>query len=123
MRRQHSERGAAAIEFAIVVPVLALILIGTIEIGRLEAATAAAADAAREAARSFSIGNSAVTAVAAGIAASNMDLQPAEFDVQPAADTCPAGGLAQVTVTHDFQFLTGIMQPVQVSAKALYACQ
>lgn len=119
----NSERGAAAIEFAIVVPVLVLMLVGTIEVSRLQAASAAISDAARAAARSFSIGNNAVTAVAAGIAASDMDLQPADFSIDPATDTCAAGELAQVSVTYDFEYATGLMQPVTLTGKAMYACQ
>ncbi len=47
----RSERGGAAVEFALLTPVLCLLLVGVLEVGRIADAAMIARNAAREAAR------------------------------------------------------------------------
>lgn len=67
MRRHHlddrRERGAAAVEFAIVVPVLLALLLGIIEFGFMFQAQLAVTHAAREGARMASVGKYDAAAV------------------------------------------------------------
>jgi hypothetical protein len=56
-RRRSDERGASAVEFAIIMPVLAYLLLGIIEYGYFFFAAQAASSGAREAARQLSVGN------------------------------------------------------------------
>ena len=46
-RNAHGQRGVALVEFALVVPLLALLLVGIIEIGRFAYFSIAVANAAR----------------------------------------------------------------------------
>ncbi|HHX39003.1 MAG TPA: pilus assembly protein [Armatimonadetes bacterium] len=64
VRRRRSERGAALVECALVVPFLALLVLGTAEIGRLTRSQLALAQAAREGAQSAARGYSIERCVA-----------------------------------------------------------
>ena len=126
MRRSTPERGAAAVEFALVVPILLTLMLGTMEFARAFFEQAALASAAREAARGFSITSDIPTAVAAGIrGGSGAALVDENFAFQPETGetTCPAGGDAIVIVSHEFEFVTGMFPPLPMSAKAMFACQ
>lgn len=63
--RRSGERGAAAVELALVLPVLLMLVFGTVEFGRGYNAKLTLTSAAREAARTFALGgDGAVTAMA-----------------------------------------------------------
>ncbi len=67
------ERGAAAVEFALVLPVLVMIMMGIIDFGMVTNAQAIVANAARDGARAASMGaNSSTSCVAAVKAASTL---------------------------------------------------
>lgn len=126
MRTPTPERGAAAVEFALVLPMLLLLMLGTMEFSRAFFEQATLASAAREAARTFSITSDIPTAVAAGIrGGSGVTLTDESFAFQPETGEtiCPAGGDAIVIVGHQFEFVTGIFPPLPMSAKAMFACQ
>lgn len=108
--RQRSERGAALVEAAFAIPVLLLILLGTMEFGLAFASgsvtTGSSRSGARLAATSYAPAGSVQTAqlnaadsIAAAVSADLMALQNAEpvglaiYEVDPsAADGAPSGG-------------------------------
>lgn len=118
MKRLRSETGASAVEFALVVPVLLLLLLGIVEFGRAYNAQMILTSAARDGARVMSINavpsQTVANARAAAIASSsflNPDVAPAQVavSVSPAgAGPCPPGSTATVTVTYPLQFLSGL---------------
>jgi Flp pilus assembly protein TadG len=59
----RDERGAAAVELALVLPVLLMLLFGIVEVGRGYEAKIALADAARAGARAAAVGRDPVAAV------------------------------------------------------------
>jgi Flp pilus assembly protein TadG len=63
-RRWLNDSGAAAVEFALVLPVILLILFGTIEFGRAWNVRQTLTDAAREGARVAAVNNGLVTPAA-----------------------------------------------------------
>lgn len=65
------ERGAAAVEFALVLPVLVIIMMGIIDFGMVTNAQAIVANAARDGARSASMGRDTATACLAAVKASS----------------------------------------------------
>ncbi|MGT2461539.1 TadE/TadG family type IV pilus assembly protein [Sinomonas atrocyanea] len=65
MRAQHPERGAAAVEFALVLPALLLLVLGIIDFGRIFSAQQTLTYAARAGARVMVLQNSQTAAVAA----------------------------------------------------------
>ena len=58
MRIAQGERGAAAVEFALILPVLLLLVLGLIEFGRVYNVQISLTNAAREGARTMAIQNS-----------------------------------------------------------------
>jgi Flp pilus assembly protein TadG len=108
MRRKSNDRGAAAVEFALVVPVLLLLVLGMIEFSRLYNEQISLTNAARSAARVMAIGNDQADAVDAAIAASVALTPPLTGgDVSFSPGACAPGGTMTVTIDYDTALLTG----------------
>ena len=115
--RRARERGQELAEFAIVVPLLLLIVFGVLDLGRVFFAAITIANAAREGARYgmvYPADTAGIeTAVLQEAQTSGIDLtDPAKTDI---AVSCPSGcgsGLPiRVTVTHQFQLLLTMVFP------------
>jgi TadE-like protein len=104
--RRAADRGSVAVEFALVLPVLLLIVFGIMDFGRALNAQIALTGAAREGARLVALGYPTAT-VQARVAAAAPDLSGVTVTV---AASCPpdAGPAAdaQVDVSYPFSFIT-----------------
>lgn len=108
MSRFRSERGAVAVEFALVLPILVALLLGIVEFGRAYNAQVTVTHAAREAARTMAVEDDPVAARTAARAAAPT-LTPALTDGQiliTPAD-CTANTTVTVTVQHNLMFISG----------------
>lgn len=106
--RHQSERGAAAVEFALIVPVLFALLLGIVEFGRAYNVQSTISGAAREGVREYALHNDASAAEdAVRFFAASLDQGALTVSANPACP--PAGGNARttVTVTYNFNFITG----------------
>ena len=118
--RVGEERGAAAVEFALVFPVLVLLLVGIIEFGAMFNAQLLVQGAAREGAREMSLTGSVTQAQSAALGVApglSPALTTADVTVSPA--TCTDGTDVTVTVHYDKPFLTGMFGttlPLEASA-------
>jgi Flp pilus assembly protein TadG len=102
-RTEDGERGAAAVELALVAPLLLLLLFGFVEIGLAFNTQLGLSAAAREGARAMAIQNDWPTARTQAIAAvPGMGLTAAEFTPAPVA--CVAGANTTVTVVRSVSF-------------------
>jgi Flp pilus assembly protein TadG len=106
--RRGDDRGAAAVEFALVLPVLVLLLFGIVDFGRLLNAEITLTQAAREGARVAAL-------VDADAAADQITRATGSLSgglAAPEIVACPATpGLdddASVTLTYTFTFLTPV---------------
>jgi Flp pilus assembly protein TadG len=94
------DRGAVIVEFALVLPLLLILLIGIVEFGRAYNTQIALQGAAREGARALALGESASTAVANASGGISMTVS--------ATTPCPAGNpassYASVTTSTPFTF-------------------
>jgi len=122
--RLGSERGAAAIEFALVLPLLLVMLVGIMEFGHYYNAQLTLTNAAREGARTMAITRVAATATTA-VQRAAISLTPAptiaQIAVTPA--TCPPGVDATVTVTYLVPAFTGLFGPgVTLTGRAVMRC-
>ena len=105
MRRTSAERGASAVEFAIVFPLLFLILAGIIDFGRFMFTASIVTNAAREGARIAVVSDpysGAAVTTRAKAAASGLD--PLRVNVVPPA-SCPAKADIVVTVSYPFEWI------------------
>jgi len=117
-----SERGAAAVEFALVFPILILVLIGIVEYGSVFNTQLMLTSAAREGARTMAVTGSAGAARTAVIdAAVGTTLTAANVTVTPTA--CTSTGNVSVTVVYNKPYLTGLFgAPVALEGKSTRKC-
>jgi Flp pilus assembly protein TadG len=111
-RFRRDEKGAAALEFALAVPVLVTFIVGIVQVGVLFMANAGLSHAVGEAARFATIFPRPTAAqIEARVAASDYGLDPAELTISPVAYGT-TGGInyadieARYEVTLDFIFFS-----------------
>jgi Flp pilus assembly protein TadG len=115
--RLRDERGASAVEFAFIVPLLILLVLGIAEFGHAFQVQGTLSAAAREGVRAMALRNDPVEAreVVRNAAASlDPDITDAQIDITVVggtANTCPtisAGDTAvRLTIDYPMPFLTG----------------
>lgn len=122
----RDDEGAAAVEFALVLPLLVLLVFGIIDFGRLYYEQITLTDAAREGVR--------VLALQGTVADATTAVQDAASDtgvtVQTSSSTvpCTAGDTVTVTASESFSFLTplpdlaGFTGVSSVTGKAVMRC-
>ncbi len=123
-RRWGDQRGAVAVEFALVFPLLMLVLFGVIEYGAVYNAQLQVTGAAREAAREMSLTGNAGDARAAALSASP-GLVPAlsSGDIAFSSSGCTAGTDVTVTISYEKPFLTGLFgATVELTGVATRRC-
>ncbi|WP_372698876.1 TadE/TadG family type IV pilus assembly protein [Arthrobacter sp. JSM 101049] len=118
---RKNERGAAAVELAIVLPVLLLILMGIIEFGHAYNAQLTLTQAAREGVRTMAISNDPTAArTATRNAARTLYPNPTDIDIAPAA--CTPGATATLTITYPLATITGVVGPITLKGKGVMRC-
>lgn len=125
MKKLRSEqRGAVAVEFALLLPILIALLVGIMEFGLAFGAQVTVTNAAREAARAMVIHNSPADARAAALAAApdlNPALQSSEITFSPAS--CTPGATSTTTIRYPMQFITGLFgAEIVLTGKATMRC-
>lgn len=125
---ERSERGAVAVEFALLAPVLVMLLLGIMEFSRAYNAQASLAAAAREGVRVMAItGLEAPARTAAKNAA--VSLQPGLQDANISfGGPCPSmvstgtSPQATITITYSLSTLTGIAGPFTMTGTGAMLC-
>jgi Flp pilus assembly protein TadG len=122
-RRRAFRAGAAAVEFAIVVPIFVLLVIGFIELGRALMVQQVLTNASRVGARSAAMVNSteaevadAVTDYAAGAA-----VPATQVEISPNPATANTGQEITVTVSVDFANVSWLPAPWFLNGATLNA--
>jgi Flp pilus assembly protein TadG len=120
-RPRGNQRGAVALEFALIAPVLLLLVFGIIDFGMLLHTKTMITDAAREGARDGSISHSeavvksSVTSALGDIPAKDVTITVGCTGPAPSYTPCPAGGFdanvksggtVSVTVAYHYTWLT-----------------
>jgi Flp pilus assembly protein TadG len=118
-----SERGAVAVEFALLVPVLILLILGIIEFGRAYNVQATLTNAAREGVRAMAINNSQSAArTAAKTATAQLKPSLADSNVSFSASTCVVGSQMTVTISYNLSTMTGIAGPFAMTGRGTMLC-
>lgn len=123
MKPRARDRGAAAVETALVLPVLLLVVFALIDFGRMVHAQIEVTEAAREGARMLAVDPEATDVdVAARIGAV---LGP-DGGAIGESDRCDENVDASITVHHSFRFITpvGLLfgEPVDLRATGVMPC-
>ncbi|WP_354215525.1 TadE/TadG family type IV pilus assembly protein [Arthrobacter sp. UYCo732] len=129
-KRRPKERGAVAVEFALILPIFLMLIFGIVEYGRAFSIQVSMAGGAREAARYTALhytdaGFEAVAKQKAIAAAPIARLQPGEINIS----TCMPDRDAVVTINANVTYLTGLPTLVpflpdimNISAKGVMRC-
>lgn len=128
--RSGSEEGAAAVEFALVVPLLLLILFAIIEFGAAYNAQIIVTNAAREAARAVNVAEAGVSAddrSTRGTAAARASLSAIGVEIDELAYSealdCTAPDVQHVTLTVEKRLLTNLFDtPFTLTGQATRLC-
>jgi Flp pilus assembly protein TadG len=105
-RRRRGERGAAAVEFALVVPLLVALVLGIAEFGRAYHVVTTITGAAREGARVMALTNDPAQARdRAQSAAAPTTLSSGQIVFTPTS--CSPGAAVEVTITYPFESVMG----------------
>jgi Flp pilus assembly protein TadG len=111
---RHGEKGAAAVEFALIVPILLMLVLGVCEFGRAFNIQVSLSEAAREAARYGAIhyadsDYSDEDAQNAGVAAApSVALDQDDVALTYDGGACTPGDNVTATVTFNTTYLTGL---------------
>jgi len=112
MSRSHRdrERGAAAVEFALVLPVLLLLVLGMLEFSRAYNVQISLTNAAREGARVMAIHDDLTMAKNAAIAAAapSAALTAAQVTVTPSSCSATPGATVKATISYPLTLMTGM---------------
>ena len=119
----RSERGAVAVEFAILAPVLITLLMGIMEFGRAYNAQVSLTNAAREGVRVMAISNNQTSALTAAKNAA-VSLSPALVDsnISFSAASCTTGAQMTVTINYTLNTLTGFAGPFAMTGNGVMLC-
>lgn len=112
MHRLRSDCGAAAVEFALVLPVLLIIVMGIIEFGIVLNAQVSVSAAAREGVRVMALQNNLDTAKETAISAApslNPELTVTQVTVSP--NVCTPGSPVKVSIVYNAKAVTGYFGP------------
>jgi Flp pilus assembly protein TadG len=124
--RLLGERGAAAVEFALVLPLLLLLFIGIVEFSQALQVHARLSAAAREGARIMALtSNPAAARTAVHAAVDSLDFPDSQITISPnaCASTDPTETVA-VTVIYTQPFAAGLLgqNGVELTGKAVMRC-
>jgi Flp pilus assembly protein TadG len=102
-------RGQSAVEFGLILPILIVLLAGTIDVGRLLFAAVAIEEAAQEGAFFAAYRPCSEADVIGRVTSSSSTEEVAGAEVHLLADT-PDAGLITVTAEYDYPLITPIIQ-------------
>jgi Flp pilus assembly protein TadG len=130
---KSTERGAVAVEFALLAPVLVMLLLGIMEFGRAYNVQVTLTNAAREGVRTMAINNDQTTARnATKSAADAINPKLKDSDIAfafhdnpvtvPAPTSCLAGRQVSVTINYSLSTMTGIAGPFGMTGKGTMLC-
>ena len=119
--QRHRERGVVAVEFALVAPLLILLIFGAIQFGRAYNAKIELSAAVREGARVLALGSDDPAAVTRDAAPG---LDPDAITVITSDDPCTAGTPATVDASYPFDLNIPFWgnAAVTISARGVMRC-
>ena len=127
-QHKHDERGASAVEFAFIVPLLIVLVVGIAEFGRAFQVQSTLSAAAREGVRTMALQNdpAAARATVENVASSlNPVITDSQIAISPAACpvTYPTTTNVTVTISYRLPFFTGFFgSGVNLTGRGVMRC-
>lgn len=121
--REGRDRGAVAVEFALLAPVLIMLLLGIVEFSRAYNTQISLSSAAREGVRVMAIGNNpaaARTAAKNAAAALQPGLTDASITITPT--NCTTGAQVTFKITYTLSTMTRIAGPFPLEGQGVMLC-
>lgn len=120
---RKNRRGAAAVEFAIVLPVFVLLVFGMIEYGRMVMVQQVITNASREGARQAVLDGATTTAVQSAVTSylSSAQVSGGSSTVSPDPTGAASGDPITVTVSIPFSSVSWLPSPMFLGGKTLSA--
>jgi Flp pilus assembly protein TadG len=110
-KRLREQRGASAVEFALIVPVLIVLVLGIAEFGHAFQVQGTLSAAAREGVRAMALQNdqdAAIAAVQAAASSLNPAITDTQIDITPETPMLNAGSTSvRLTINYPMPYLTG----------------
>jgi Flp pilus assembly protein TadG len=128
---RRNDRGATIVEFALLVPILVILVMGIAEFGRAYYMQTTLSGTAREGVRSMVLQNDPAAARSATKAASTLPLTDAQIAIDiktvgppaVALSSCTSNANVTVTVSHPMTFITGLFGAnFTLKGKAVMRC-
>jgi Flp pilus assembly protein TadG len=127
-KKLRGERGASAVEFGLIIPILLILVLGIIEFGHAFQVQGTLSAAAREGARAMALRNDqsqAKSAVRQAASALDPDITDAQISISPAA--CPTGAAntnVRLTIDYPMPFLTNFFgASIDMTGTGVMRCQ
>ncbi|MCW2802448.1 MAG: hypothetical protein QOF52_1118 [Propionibacteriaceae bacterium] len=118
----QNDRGSAIVEFALLAPILVILVMGIAEFGRAYYMQMSLSGAAREGVRSMVLQKDEATAKTVTKAASTLALTDAQIVIEPKT-ACTANTNVKVTVSYPMTFITGLFGAnFTLTGKAVMRC-
>ncbi|GAA0231230.1 TadE family protein [Cryptosporangium japonicum] len=105
----HDDRGAAAIELAIILPILLVMIFGIIDFGRIINTQMALTEASREAARAYAFGQTPANSLSRAQLITGDSTTAIDSSVPCPAAGATAANTASVTLRQTYTYITPIM--------------
>jgi Flp pilus assembly protein TadG len=118
LANERAERGTAAVELAIVLPILVMLVFGMVEATRMYQAWESLTYASREKARSVALGStvSPIVIVQADVPGLNLT-QPVTVTRTPASGACVIGTPVKVSLAHELSYSIPLLPPGSVTIR------
>jgi len=108
---RKNEKGQSLVEFALVVPLVLMILMAIVEFGFMFNAYITISNASREGARLGTLGNSNA-AIEARVIEASPSLDPTKIDVNVTPNSRSRGDMITVVVDYDYVLITPIISNI-----------
>ena len=121
--RESREHGAVVVEFALLAPVVIMVLLGIMEFGRAYNAQITLSSAAREGVRVMAIGNNPTAArTAAKNAAVGMQPALTDANITISPTNCTTGAQVTFTITYTLSTMTHLAGPFPMQGNGVMLC-
>ena len=116
------QKGQSMVEFALILPILLLLVLAIIEFGFMFSDYLSLSNASRESVRYVSLGGSNSGAIERGKEVA-VNLEPTKmiFEISPLSESRERGDSVQVGITYDYEFITPVISVIFGDSLELYA--